>query len=809
MYKHCIGVEIGKIRSEDLRTQFDIQSDGVFRSILREIAVFDNNYYICRPDIKQLQTQVLTRCTPDNICLYEAAEYYRHRLEYYGIRKLFSMEGMEDLWKRFVEETNDQEKNALECIKKELDFAPWNLSLNFIKSHVQRRYRTGLMLKIDEESVDGISYLIADPLVPREERKQTHKTGGQEIDLRRLTNPEAAKILRLLGVEKEDIPQLRWQRRNKIRTIVSGMDPQKVSDPVIREIISKFSRAGTNPYAHAVGEYESKCQKAFDRQRMVLSFTDDDDSSMSDEDQDDSIFGSLYRQPIVTGDVIVESPRSMNVPSPISTLRSSSPHNHPLDLASSEKSQSHPKSTSLISLSRGSSMPSLSRLPSSTFSQSPSPSSITTTNEERLMEMERSLSKQLRELEAGSGSPSKSSKSLGRAQSRMYGREWSDSESTMYESDDSHSTVSRVSRSSRPMSPVSATSGVSRVTRRALKVTHIRRDAEGKRTVQVEILTDPNEIQEFVNKQSQSHEAESERSKHKRKRKHKLSTQEEIREKQLQRKRRKIQEQLRLLRQKNIKSSEYVQLLKKGQLSGVGTRDVVCSKCGMPGHMKTNRECPLYDPLAEAAMKDDTNETAMKLKLNLGQSEGQEERLSVLNIRELKTKSDKAYAAELKEKREREREKRKKNKQKFEIDYKSTLGSATKRRESGRELLPSMALADILLKVVTSIFTNSRAAPFRKPVNVSSYPAYKKVISRPMDLSSIKDRLKEQTNHGDRVNFRSRDDFMQDIRQILENSRLFNGQNNQITMDADFLVQLCEAELEKHAQDLSRFEAQL
>ncbi len=73
---------------------------------------------------------------------------------------------------------------------------------------------------------------------------------------------------------------------------------------------------------------------------------------------------------------------------------------------------------------------------------------------------------------------------------------------------------------------------------------------------------------------------------------------------------------------------------------------------------------------------------------------------------------------------------------------------------------------------------------FLAPVNPRLYPAYYEVITKPIDLQTIRQRVLAHT-------YINREGFLNDIRQLVENSRQFNGEYDQITRDAQTIFAAC------------------
>lgn len=52
-------------------------------------------------------------------------------------------------------------------------------------------------------------------------------------------------------------------------------------------------------------------------------------------------------------------------------------------------------------------------------------------------------------------------------------------------------------------------------------------------------------------------------------------------------------------------------------------------------------------------------------------------------------------------------------------------------------------------------------------------PDYHKIVTRPMDLQSIRENLRQKK-------YQSREEFLSDVNQIVENSTLYNGKMNTV-----------------------------
>lgn len=90
---------------------------------------------------------------------------------------------------------------------------------------------------------------------------------------------------------------------------------------------------------------------------------------------------------------------------------------------------------------------------------------------------------------------------------------------------------------------------------------------------------------------------------------------------------------------------------------------------------------------------------------------------------------------------------------------------------------------------------------FRKPVPKKDAPDYHYYVQRPMDLSTIRERVRK-------LKYNSRSEFRQDVQQIADNAHIYNdGRNPGIPPLADRLLELCDEELEARDVELDEAES--
>ncbi|XP_057663920.1 bromodomain adjacent to zinc finger domain protein 2B isoform X2 [Diorhabda carinulata] len=93
-----------------------------------------------------------------------------------------------------------------------------------------------------------------------------------------------------------------------------------------------------------------------------------------------------------------------------------------------------------------------------------------------------------------------------------------------------------------------------------------------------------------------------------------------------------------------------------------------------------------------------------------------------------------------------------------------------KQEKQNKKLSKELAACKTILE---DLECHDDAWPFLLPVNTKQFPTYKKIIKLPMDLSTIKKKLTEQQ-------YRSKDEFCADVRQIFNNCETFNEDDSPV-----------------------------
>ncbi|XP_024189416.1 transcription initiation factor TFIID subunit 1 isoform X3 [Rosa chinensis] len=129
--------------------------------------------------------------------------------------------------------------------------------------------------------------------------------------------------------------------------------------------------------------------------------------------------------------------------------------------------------------------------------------------------------------------------------------------------------------------------------------------------------------------------------------------------------------------------------------------------------------------------------------------------------------------------------------------YGGESAPSTKRRRGGE-----VGLANILEHIVETLKDRIEVSYlFLKPVSKKEAPDYLNFVERPMDLSTIREKVRK-------MEYKSREQFRHDVAQITINAHLYNdGRNPGIPPLADQLLEICDYMLIENDESLTEAEA--
>ncbi|XP_026724959.1 transcription initiation factor TFIID subunit 1 isoform X4 [Trichoplusia ni] len=233
-----------------------------------------------------------------------------------------------------------------------------------------------------------------------------------------------------------------------------------------------------------------------------------------------------------------------------------------------------------------------------------------------------------------------------------------------------------------------------------------------------------------------------------------------------------------------------------------------CGACGQVGHMRTNKACPLYTGALGGGPASPVETDAEPPPLepdddDMGYVDGTKLTLP--------TKIIKQSAEELKRRGSGRRSggSSSGNSEARALGRRGRRGTAgdacdylVRRPAERRRTDPLVTLSSLLEDVLNHMRHLPDVQPFLFPVNPKLVADYYRIVSRPMDLQTIRDNLRQK-------HYQSREEFLADVNQIVENSTLYNGPTSSLTVAAQRMLQRCVEKLAEKEEQLMKLEKQI
>ncbi|RZC33764.1 transcription initiation factor TFIID subunit 1, partial [Asbolus verrucosus] len=365
---------------------------------------------------------------------------------------------------------------------------------------------------------------------------------------------------------------------------------------------------------------------------------------------------------------------------------------------------------------------------------------------------------------------------------------------------------------------------------RVLKIARTFRDPEGREFTRVEIVRKAAVIDAYVKIRTTKDDTFIRQ----------FATLDEAQKEEMKREKRRIQEQLRRIKRNQEKERLALGLATSSHPSGSGEKaglsdspsnqsfnvspsksavvsppksrrktklkpdlKLKCGACGNVGHMRTNKACPLYQ------------NTGSNAPMNVAMTEEQEEEIEkqlntddedLVNIDGTKVKlSGKLlkHAEEMKRrtlllkvpKEAMSAKRRRRGVSDLHCDYLKRHNRPANRRRTD----PVVVLSTILENILNEMRDMPDVQPFLFPVNPKKVMDYYRIIQRPMDLQTIRENLRQKK-------YQSREEFLADVNQIVENSSLYNGPKSSLTVAAQRMLNKCVERLGEKEERLMRLE---
>ncbi|KAL6098931.1 taf1 [Pungitius sinensis] len=343
----------------------------------------------------------------------------------------------------------------------------------------------------------------------------------------------------------------------------------------------------------------------------------------------------------------------------------------------------------------------------------------------------------------------------------------------------------------------SVTSLNSSATGRRLKIYRTFRDEDGKEYVRCETVRKASVIDAYTRIRSTKDDEFI----------RKFALFDEQHREEMRKERRRIQEQLRRLKRNQekdkIKGPPEKKAKKVKERPDLKVK-LKCGACGAIGHMRTNKFCPLYyqtnaPPSNPVAMTEEQEEELEKTVIHNDNEELiKVEGTKIVLGKQLIESADEVRRKSLVLKFPKQQLPPKKKRRvgnAVHCDYLNKPHKAIHRRRTD----PMVTLSSVLESIINDMRDHPNTYPFHTPVNAKVVKDYYKIITRPMDLQTLRENVRKRM-------YPSREEFREAVEVIVKNSATYNGAKHPITQVAQSMLDLCDAKLKEKEDRLVRLE---
>ncbi|XP_056909662.1 transcription initiation factor TFIID subunit 1 isoform X4 [Takifugu flavidus] len=276
---------------------------------------------------------------------------------------------------------------------------------------------------------------------------------------------------------------------------------------------------------------------------------------------------------------------------------------------------------------------------------------------------------------------------------------------------------------------------------------------------------------------------------------------------EMRKERRRIQEQLRRLKRNQekdkIKGPPEKKTKKAKERPDLKVK-LKCGACGAIGHMRTNKFCPLYyqtnaPPSNPVAMTEEQEEELEKTVIHNDNEELiKVEGTKIVLGKQLIESADEVRRKSLVLKFPKQQLPPKKKRRvgsAVHCDYLNKPHKVIHRRRTD----PMVTLSSVLESIINDMRDHPNTYPFHTPVNAKVVKDYYKIITRPMDLQTLRENVRKRL-------YPSREEFREAVELIVKNSATYNGAKHPITQVAQSMLDLCDTKLKEKEDRLVRLE---
>ncbi|KAL2095183.1 hypothetical protein ACEWY4_009902 [Coilia grayii] len=341
----------------------------------------------------------------------------------------------------------------------------------------------------------------------------------------------------------------------------------------------------------------------------------------------------------------------------------------------------------------------------------------------------------------------------------------------------------------------SVTSLNSSATGRRLKIYRTFRDEDGKEYVRCETVRKPAVIDAYTRIRTTKDDEFI----------RKFALFDEQHREEMRKERRRIQEQLRRLKRNQEKDKFKGPPEKKAKkVKERPDLKLKCGACGAIGHMRTNKFCPLYyqtnaPPSNPVAMTEEQEEELEKTVIHNDNEELiKVEGTKIVLGKQLIESADEVRRKSLVLKFPKQQLPPKKKRRvgtTVHCDYLNRPHKSIHRRRTD----PMVTLSSVLEGIINDMRDLPNTYPFHTPVNAKLVKDYYKIITRPMDLQTLRENVRKRS-------YPSREEFRESVELIVKNSSTYNGVKHPLTLVAQSMLDLCEEKIKEKEDRLVRLE---
>ncbi|KAA3676946.1 transcription initiation factor TFIID subunit 1 [Paragonimus westermani] len=289
-----------RIKIEEIRKAFPNHSESSVRKRLKVCADFkrtgsDASWWVLRSDYRlPSEEEVRYLVSPEDCCAHYSMLAAELRLKDagYGEKSLFVLDENQE---------EDEDKEGQPKMEDEVRAAPWNTTRAYLASQ-----RGGCFLELHgaadptgcgeafsyskTSAKPGALFRQAGGEVARGLLKGKRTVTGTDADLRKLHLRDARALLRSFGISEADLKTFkRWEIVDMVR--FASTERAKQGE---EESSAKFARGSRLSMSEQVRCYREECQRIFDLQNRVLSNTEllSSDEEVSSEEEDEEVTGT-------------------------------------------------------------------------------------------------------------------------------------------------------------------------------------------------------------------------------------------------------------------------------------------------------------------------------------------------------------------------------------------------------------------------------------------------------------------------------------------------------------------------------------